>query len=252
MKRFVRFLLCSTLVAATSPALAITFVPIEATNPINGKKVKVQGLASSGSYVYGWPSKYDLVFAPDYYPEWVWFDPATGYGAFHEDFEKLGEAEIARLKPWLKENYDPAHPPATHLDKLLWLGRVYKTRGKDDGFWRWYDRLMVYMYRDKPADAEPYLREEVRLMQIHLPKAESLGLHEALWVLGDYSRRLGDFEAAAGYFKRLRVAHYKLEDGREGDGFPFFTAMLDKAEPLLARNSREHPALQEEKRTDIE
>src|SRR5262249_26378589 len=70
-----RLALIATTVAALTigTAYAITFVPGSKPDPFaEGKTCDAPEMASWGSYVYEWPSKYDLIFAPQDYPMFIW------------------------------------------------------------------------------------------------------------------------------------------------------------------------------------
>ena len=92
----------------------------------------------------------------------------NGYGAFNDDFEKLGDVEKKTLSKWLKEHYDPATPLKTHLEKLAWLERVYKARKMDDDFWCRFYRLMAYMNREDKPKSLAYVKQAMPLLEKQL------------------------------------------------------------------------------------
>ena len=92
----------------------------------------------------------------------------NGYGAFNDDFEKLGDEEKKTLSKWLKENYDPARPLKTHLEKLAWLEKIYKERKMDEDFWSRFYRLMAYMNREDKPKSLAYVKQAMPLLEKRL------------------------------------------------------------------------------------
>lgn len=182
-----------------------TWAPSTVKDPISGSSVKVSEPLSSGSYIYEWPEKSDQVFWPYTDNNWLWFSEKTGYIAFGNDFAELDEAGRATLKQWLRENYNPKAPPESRLDRLLWAERVYTARGMDDDFWLHFLRLMAFETREDAARSNAYAARALPLLVARLEKATETGPKlEALYLLSEYHRRLGNAAESEKYLALLQ------------------------------------------------
>lgn len=86
-------------------ANATTWARDDRDDPFSDGKCIAHSPVSSGSYIYHWPSKYDLVFWPFTDPHWVWHCPTSGYVAFGSDFE-FDESERASIEAALEAGRD--------------------------------------------------------------------------------------------------------------------------------------------------
>ncbi len=212
-------------------AQATTFAPSQKTDPLTGEKVASNEIMSYGSYIYRWPSKFDLVFWPLTEESWICLNPKNGYGAFNQDFEKLSDEEKKTLKEWLARNYDPAKPPKTHKEKLLWLEQVYRRRKMDDDFWCLFYRLAAYVYRDEPDRSLEYVRKAIPLLEAKLnANPQDGGRLEALFLLGEYYRRIGEAAKSNEFFAQVKTAKYKDKDGTVKTGHPYFLELVRERE----------------------
>ncbi len=220
---------------AAACANATTFAPVERTDPIGGDKVQVQEIVSYGSYIYQWPSKFDLVYWPFTDEAWIWFCPVSGYAAFGSDFDKLTPSEKDRLKEWLKANYNRSRPPRTYLEKLAWLEKVYAARQMSDDFWRFFYRLAAYAHRDDEKTSLAYVRKELALLERHLASNPTgLARIETLYLQGEYHRRMGDLEKAREFFAQAKTAEYEAEDKTKKTGHPYFLKLIQAREELMS------------------
>ncbi len=216
-------------------ARATTWSNAELTDPLTGEKVPAKEIMSYGGYIYNWPSKFDLVFWPFTDENFICLNLKTGYAAFNPDFEKLSEAEKDALKKWLAAHWDPKAPPRTHLEKLLWLEKVYAQRKMDDDFWSRFYRLMAYTCQGDLQKSLSYVRRAMPLLEKKLAAGPTdAELLETLYLIGEYSRRLGDETRAREFFAKLKAAKFKDRDGTEKTGHPYFAELLADREKLLA------------------
>lgn len=214
-------------------ALATTWVPSEETDPLTGEKVPSQEIASYGSYIYGWPSKYDLVFWPLTDENWICMNPKNGYAAFNDDFEKMPDETKKTLTDWLEKNYEPAQQPASHEAKLAWLEKVYAQRKMDADFWCRFYRLMAYVHREDEKTSLTYVKKTLPLLEKKLQsKPEGIAMLEVLYLLGEYHRRLGDAEKAEDFFSQVKNAKYKDKNGKEQVGHPYLTGLVEDRRKL--------------------
>ena len=220
-----------TLIASAN---ATTWSKGKKKDPLTGKSVVSNEIRSYGTYIYRWPSKYDLVFWPLTSPAWICFNQENGYCAFNGDFEKLSEEEKTKLGEWLKKNYDPAKPPKTFKDKLDWMMKVYRQRDKNDDFWCRYYRLLAYTYRKEPEKSLIYVKKAIPLLQKkYKEKLSGVEKLEVLYLLGEYNRRLGNTKKAQSYFDQIKDVEYKTPKGEKKTGHPYFMELAKDRKKLI-------------------
>lgn len=197
--------LCSWRASATTWA-----EPTPLADPVrDGATCLVSEPASSGSYIYQWPSKYDQVFWPLTTPQGVWFCRESGFTAFMGDFDMTpGEkaavaAHLARIyKP---ESGDPDLPRLLEL-----LRQSYSQRTKDQTFQITLLRVLAY-YNDAELhdhDASARLRGEALAMMeeaLQTSLDEALRL-EYLFVTAAYHRERGEVEKSDAAVEALSTA----------------------------------------------
>lgn len=175
----------------TTSSFATTWHETEVFDPISGESTKVQSIGSYGSYIYGWPSKYDAVYWPLTSENYIWFNSTSGYAAFGHDFESITEEEKERVTKFLKQNYDSENSPTTHIDKLTWLAKVYEARGADPEFVIRYYCLLSYLTRNDDEASSPYRQEALSRIIPHLATAKPSTYRAQLYlVAGFYSSLL--------------------------------------------------------------
>jgi hypothetical protein len=244
-----KHVICLLLVLlATGRVSAITWLPSNKMDPLTGQKIACLNVGSFGGYIYEYPSKYDLVFWALTDEKWICFNPKNGYGAFNGDFEEVTEEEKATLTKWLKENYKPDQAPKSHLEKLQWLEKVYGQRKMDDAFFCQFYRLMAYMHADDKEKSIEYVRKAVPILRKQL-EGDLTGVERinVLYLLGEYSRRLGDGAKAKEYFAQVKIAKYKDEDGKEQTGHPYFLKLVEDREALMKEDPTKKAGAREEK-----
>jgi len=237
MNRWNRWLLGSVWIGwavVAGVARATTWGEATLTDPLTGEKIAARTIMSFGSYIYEWPSKYDLVFWPMTDENFIVLNPANGYAAFNDEFEKLAPEEIEKLKEWLPRNYDPERRPKTHLEKLAWLERVYEQRQMKPDFWRRFYCLMAYMLRDDAERSLSYVKKALPLLEAELEAGpEGVARLEVLFLLGEYHRRLGDNEKARAFFGEVRRTPFTDKDGKTRSGHPYFVGLVREREKLI-------------------
>ena len=136
-----------------------TWFPKEFECPICKTKNIFMVWGSYGSYIYQWPSKYQLVF-------WPYTEAAAWYSCrkcrltvFMGDFEKIPPEKIPDLRKALETTTLPPQPERSAKDslekppyldvpmpaRLAVAETVYRTLGKtDDEFWNHFYLIVVY------------------------------------------------------------------------------------------------------------
>ena len=211
MRRYV-VTIALALLSATS-TYAITFAPGTRDDPFApGKSCDAPMLASYGDYVYDWPSKYDLIYAPRDYPQWIWRCESSGYVSFPHEFGTFAnDAEKARIAAYLAQaNFGAKlkdEQSGVSQALLQHLEKIYALRDQDDAFQAYFMRYMAWQHRAKPA-ADEY-RKKALALYTKLLKAGALkdvDLLEGLYILGFYSYKLGHPNEAKAYFDQLKNA----------------------------------------------
>ena len=221
---------------------ATTWAPSKKTDPITGKKVPAKEIASYGSYIYSWPSKWDLVFWPLTDENWICLNPKNGYAAFNNDFEKLSDAEKKSVAHWLKENYKPGKTPISHREKLAWLEKVYEQRKMNDDFWCRFYRLMAYIHRNDEKISIAYVKKAIPMLETRMKSApEGVDKLEVLYLLGEYHRRLGNTKKAQEYFAQIKDVNYKDKQGKVQVGHPYFIELVNDRQKLMTEKPSNKP-----------
>lgn len=240
--RLARLALAAALVCgAAARAAATTWFPQEVACPVCQTKNTFLVVGSYGSYIYQWPSKYELVF-------WPWTDSPAVYScktcrlsAFMWDFAgtpKEKHAEIRRRLEHFKLEY--ARPRGEHDEgadylrvpstrRLLAAEQVYQVLGRDEDFWCRFYRTLGHHYaaEKKQAEADEARRKALAVAERLLAdKARAGERKEFLFITGAMRHFLGDDAGA-------------LKDFREAEGLKYVSGELG---PDRSKNYDEHLA----------
>ena len=219
-------------------AVATQWTEIKARDPISGRNVVAHEIVAYGSYIYLWDSKSDQVFWPYTDDNYLWLSPHSGYAAFGNDFESLAAEAKPRVSEWLKANYDRRNLPRTRIERLHWVERIYALRRMDDDFWCHFYRLMAYELRENEPESLSYVRKALPLIEGKISSSSKpLERIEALYLLGEYNRRLHRYELARGYFARVKSSLYVDDDGTERTGNPYFVALAAERAAMIPQPS---------------
>lgn len=230
------FIITCMICIGPGAAFSTTWWPTRVADPVTQEGISVQIYGSYGSYIYNWPSKFDLVFWPYTDEEWIWLNPKSGYGAFANDFNDVSAEQAAHLKQWLKANYSQHEAPQSHQEKLIWLEAVYHQRQMDAEFWCHFNRLMAYMFKHDRQISLSYVQKTMPLLQGKL-RADPNGFEriQVLYLLGEYSRRLGDKSNSKDFFKQAESATYQDEEGRLQQGHPYTNSLIQEIRVVRRR-----------------
>jgi hypothetical protein len=207
--RWQRLALAVSALALAETAHAITFGNETKPDPFTpGQTCSTPEMHSWGGYVYGWPSKYDLIFSPRDYPMWIWTCPVSGYVSFPAEFGKFSEAERGRIATYLAEaKFGPTLKTGSTLSEpvLQHLEKLYALRDHDELFRGYLLRYFAWQYRAKPI-ADEYRKKAVVLYKKLLDADAVKGndLLETLYILGFYAYKFGNVEEAKADFARLK------------------------------------------------
>ena len=235
-------------------AFATTWTQTTETDPVAGGKCVGNNVMSYGGYIYNWPSKYDLVFWPMTDRNFIYYCPESGYAAFGGDFKDITPEDKKALAEWLKVNFKKDQKPPTDLQSLDWLEKLYSVRKMDGRFWSMFHRLRAYDYSENGENEKSLARVRMALPLIEKSLAagpKDFDLLEAYYLMGEYSRRLGEKEKSKKYFDLAKTAEYKDEDGSVKKGHPYIMELIADSEMAMDKPG-ERPVSQKrsgEKRT---
>ena len=160
-----RLVLVAIVLAAALPALAITTVPVKVVCPICGTQNDFLDYASWGSYIYQYPSKFQLVF-------WPHTDSATVYSCkkchlslFMWDFREFPKDKIDDTRKLLEGvklsgNYK-TYTDIPVSEKLQIAEKIYQGMNRDDEFLSQFYRVLGYHF------AQEKKAEQARLARLH-------------------------------------------------------------------------------------
>jgi hypothetical protein len=170
-------------------ASAITTVEVEVACPICHTKNKFYDYASWGSYVYSYPSKFQLIF-------WPYTSSATIYSCrnchlslYMWDFKAFPKDKIPDTVKLLEtERVSREYKTYTDIpasEKLLIAERIYQLLGRDDGFWSHFYRVLGYhLAREKkPAEAARARHKALEIIQRMLANGANDGHKKELLVV---------------------------------------------------------------------
>ena len=206
--RYILFLLI------TFNAHATTWGTSEVDDPIkSGSKCKVFDVASSGSYIYNWPSKYDQVFFPITSSNGIWFCEDSGFISFIGDFENITVEEKKNISNYLEEN--PPKNIRSLISKLKLLETIYSFRHLSDELNIRNKRVFAYLYeqKDKFKLANYFrktaLNEINQLLKTGLSEYKKL---EYLYVAANYERQFGNVANSDLRLTSLKMAIANIQD----------------------------------------
>ena len=207
-----------------------TWVPKEFECPICKTKNIFMVWGSYGSYIYQYPSKYQLIF-------WPFTDGPTCYSCkkcrlsvFLDDFEKIPAEKIAELRELLKttslppqkersEKESMEHPPYLDIPvsaRLSVAEKVYRTLGKtDDEFWNHFYRVLAYHYdgEGKRAEALEARRKSIALTEKSLADKQNEGRRkDLLYILGAMRHFTNDDQGALKAFEEANKLEFSDKD----------------------------------------
>ena len=158
-------LAAALLFASAPPASATTWFEHEVTCPVCKTKNTFLAVGSYGSYIYSWPSKFELIFWPATADASVYTCKKCHLSAFMWDFEgtpKEKHAEILKRLEGFKLEYGAEsqyYKAATYLRipmtrRLLAAEQTYQVLGRDQDFWCRFYRTLGHHYEAEKKQAE--------------------------------------------------------------------------------------------------
>jgi len=230
---------CCLMLALTlaAPSRATTWgAPQPVPDPVRqGAKCYVAEPASSGSYIYQWPSKYDQVFWPLIDENGLWFCKDSGFTAFIGDFKITADERTALVNALA--SYELIKEPSLN-DKLHLLQKSYDARSVDAHGKIRLLRVLAYYYEADLKDfdgARSFRRDALEMieaaLQTALPEGDRL---EYLFVSAIYYRELGDQQRSQAALQSLDESLQQSTDEKLAGYVSYLTELkkdLDKIVP---------------------
>jgi hypothetical protein len=122
----------------------------------------------------------------------------------------------------------------TRIESLPWIEQLYRLRKMPEEFWLTFYRLAAYEYRNDPVDGPRYVRKALPLVERLLAQSSDRGERlTGLYLLGEYHRRLGHFDKARWYFRRVWNTNVFDRDGNVIVALDAFRTMALERQQLL-------------------
>jgi len=159
------------LLVTVLPVLAITRVQVKVVCPICLTENEFFDYASWGSYVYQYPSKFQLVFWPHTWSATVYSCKKCHLSLFMWDFKDFPKDKVESTRKLLKgTKLSGEYKSYTDIpvsEKLQIAEQVYKGMNRDDNFWSQFYRVLGYhlVHEKKPEQAK-----EARLHALEITK----------------------------------------------------------------------------------
>ena len=219
----------ATLLAFTQLGFATTWGTTTVPDPVNEKETcEVAEPASSGSYIYSWPGKYEQVFWPVTEQNGIWFCQKSGFTAFIGDFDDISASERKAITAYLAANFKGE---ATIEDKLALLAGIYALRNKGELFRNRLLRVLAYWYEDLGnAQRASGLRKEALkgiLSALDGKLSEQRRL-EYMYVACNYHRYFGAVEASESCVNQLKVELAASKDEKLKDFVSYLSELLSE------------------------
>ncbi len=232
--RIIKILTVAVIVLAAHNVFATTWAETEVDDPImECKRCGVQEPMSYGSYIYSWPSKYDLVFWPLTDNGGIWFCEDSGFTGFIGDFDEISEEEKKTIGEYLTKSYTGKKDIKS---KLELLENIYKLRKKDDVFRNRLIRVLAYWYEDLGdiKKANEYRRIALEEIEGYLKKEMSEGQKlDYLYLAANYHRQLGDAKSSDKYLQLLRTAVDNLKDDKLKGHSAFLLELSEETKQIV-------------------
>ena len=132
----------------SSSASAITWVPEDFVCPVDNEKNTFLVVASYGSYIYSYPSKYQWLFFPVTDSPTYYLCKKCHLATYMWDFKELPKDKIVAIRATLKSITAPKpfekYTEVSVVERLAIIEKVYTQLGKDEEWWERFYRTQGY------------------------------------------------------------------------------------------------------------
>ncbi len=228
-------------------AWAITTVQVKVACPICHTVNEFYDYASWGSYVYAFPSKFQLVFWPYTASTTIYSCKKCHLSLFIWDFRNFPKDKIADTAKLL-ENVRLSGEYKSYTDipaseRLRIAEKVYRLLDRDDWFWSHFYRVVGYHLAEehKPAEAAQARQKSLEITQRMLANPANEGRKKDLLVtaaamhhfLGDDQAALAELKAASS----LRYSDSELGEERSKNYDTYLSSLIQEYVPAIQAGS---------------
>ncbi len=208
--------------AAALPVLAITTVQVKVVCPICSSENDFLEYASWGSYVYQYPSKFQLVFWPYTWSATIYSCKKCHLSLLMWDFKDFPKDKIESTNKLLAgiklsgEYKSYTDIPAS--EKLQIAEQIYKGMNRDNSFWSQFYRVLGYHLAQ---EKKPELAKEARLHALEITKrmlddpSNEGRKKELLFIAASMNHFTGDDVTALQQLKAANALKYHDEKAGE-------------------------------------
>lgn len=198
---------------------ATTWTSVEKECPICGTKSRYFNIASYGSYVFDYPSKYEYIFWPYTDGKVVYSCRKCWFSCFMWDFEDIPESKHNDIRKFLdsldlhETNGDYYVVPMSY--RLLIAEKIYRFLDKDDEFWCHFYRVMGHHLanEEKTVKATQARTKAINIAEKMLQQKKYDGAQKELYVItGAMKYHLGNKQGALDDFKKAQKLTYEKTD----------------------------------------
>ena len=217
---------------------AITTVQVKVVCPISKTKNDFYDYASWGTYVYAWPSKFQMVFWPHTDPVSLYSCKKCRLTVWMWDFREFPKDKIEATRSVLaalpaSASYK-SYLDAPMSEKLGIAEKVYRELGRGEEFWCHFHRVTGYhLAREgKHTEAAEARARALEIAQTMLAKPENEGIRKELLVmsaamrhfLGRNAEALEDLQTAA----KLTFLDPKIEKEKSENADRYLTSLIEE------------------------
>jgi uncharacterized protein (DUF2225 family) len=241
-----RWLALAVVLAVALPVLAITTVPVKVVCPICSTQNDFFDYASWGSYIYQYPSKFQLVFWPHTSSVAVYSCKKCHLSLFMWDFREFPKDRMASTKKLL-EGVKLSGEYKTYTDipvseKLQIAEKVYQGLNRDDDFWSHFYRVLGYHFAQekKSEQAKEARLHALEITQRMLADSANEGRKkELLFLAASMHHFTGDDAAALQELKiasALKFHHAKGDEERSKNFDEYLSALIKEFVLAIEQN----------------
>jgi uncharacterized protein (DUF2225 family) len=196
--------------------VATTWAPTEVQCPVCHTKNSFNSIMSYGTYIYGWPSKFQNIFWPATDGSSLYTCKHCYLTLFMWDYDKLPASKVEDVRHALQNvTVDPKYVKYTDIpmsNRLEIAEKVYSVLDKDDQFWSWFYRVQGYHFalEKNPEQAKAARVKALEYARKLLNDPSNAGKRkEILLTTGAMHHFLGDDPAARNNFQDALEASFE-------------------------------------------
>lgn len=223
----------------SAPFYATTWSDKQISCPVCQTANTFQAPMSWGSYIYYWPSKFQMIFWPMTTSYFTYSCKKCYYSAYMYDFlsqvklDNLDKIKEALKSVEIKRNEEDNYHDISSSLRLQAAEKVYLITKKNHAFWSEFYRVMAYHYtlEKKYSEAKKAREKALKYIDSALAQKDNIDEHREYFIvrggikffLQDLDGALVDFRVA----KDLKYANKKLPQ-QQVDGYNHYLDILVK------------------------